>query len=127
MVLYLMTPDATSVEAYRNLRSRLSDALLAPVHNDIFGTAHYSNKYAPTGSGTVVVRLPLLALNVRKYVERPPFSFSDSARTAALDADINIELHHWLRRVYREFRELYLRIMLTDLKSSMVPSLGCRN
>jgi hypothetical protein len=119
VVLYLMTSDGTSVEGYRSLRSWLPEAVMAPVHNEIFGAAQCSNKYAPMGSGTVAVRLPLLALNVRKYVERPPFSFADSARAAALDTDINIELQHFVRRIYREFRELYLRVMLIDLKCSI--------
>ncbi len=119
VILYLMTPDGTSVEAYRSLGTRLSEAMLAPVHNEIFGAAQYWNKYAPIGSGRVVVRLPLLASNVRKYVERPPFSFAGSARSAALNVDINAELQHWLRRIYREFRELYLRCLLTDLRSSI--------
>jgi hypothetical protein len=119
VIMHLMTPDATSLEAYRNLRARFPEATLTPVHNEIFGAAQYWNKYAPIGSGTVVVRLSPLASNVRKYVEGPPFSFADSARAAALNADINIELQHWLRQIYREFRELYLRIMLTDLKSSI--------
>ncbi len=118
VILYLMTPDGTSVEAYRSLRPRLPQAVLAPVLNEIFGAAQYSNKYAPIGSGTVVLRLALLAPNVRKHVERPPFSFADSAR-AALDTDINIELQHWLRRIYREFRELDLRIMLINLRPSI--------
>ena len=118
-LLYLMTPDGTSVESYRSLCSRLPGATLAPVHNEVFGVAQYRNKYAPIGSGTVIVRLPLLAPNVRKYVERPPFSFADSERAAAVDVDVNIELQHWLRRIYREFRELDARIMLTDLRSSI--------
>jgi hypothetical protein len=120
VVLYLMTPDGTSVKAYRGLRSRSLEGVLAPVHNGIFWTsAQHWNEYAPLGSGTVAVRLPLLASDMRKYIERPPFSFADSARAAALDRDTNIELQHWLRRIYREFRELYLRILLTDLKSSI--------
>jgi hypothetical protein len=117
VLLYLMTPDGTSVEAYRSLCSQWPGATLAPVHNEVFGVAQYGNKYAPIGSGTVVVRFPLLDSNVRKYVERPPFSFADSERAAALDVDVNIELQHWLRRIYREFRELNARIMLTDVKS----------
>jgi len=112
VLLYLMTPDRTSVEAYRSLCGRLPEAMLAPVHNEVFGVAQYGNKYAPIGSGTVIVRLPLLASNVRRYVERPPFSFADS-EAAALDVDDYIELQHWLRRIYREFRELDLRILLT--------------
>ena len=104
-------------KAYRNLCSRLPEAMPAPVHNEVFGVAQHGNKYAPIGSGTVIVRFPLLASNVRKYVERPPFSFANSESAAVLDADDYIELHHWLRRIYREFRELDQRILLTDLNS----------
>ena len=110
VLLYLMSPDRTSVETYRDLCGRLPEAMPAPVHNEIFGVTQYGNKYAPIGSGTVVVRLPLLASNVRKYVERPPFSFADS-EAAALDVDASIELRHWLQRNYREFRELGQRIV----------------
>jgi hypothetical protein len=119
VVLYPMTPDRTSVEAYRSLRSRFPEAILATVHNEIFGAAQYRDKYAPMGSGTIVVQLPMLAPGLRKYVETPPFSFAESPRTAALDVDGNIELQHWLRRIHLEFRELDLRIILTDLKSSI--------
>jgi len=120
-VLYLLTPDRTSVEAYRSLRSRLSEAMLVPVHNEILGAAQYRDKYGLMGSATAVVRLPLLAPGVRKYVETPPFSFADPRLPAALDVpiDANIELQRWLRRIYLEFRELVLRILLTDLKSSI--------
>ena len=98
VVLYPMTPDRTSVEAFRSLRSRFPEAMLATVHNEIFGAAQYQ-KYAPMGSGTIVVQLPTLAPDLRKYVETPPFSFADSRRAAALDVDVNIELQHWLRRI----------------------------
>ncbi len=118
-VLYFMTPDRSSVEAYRSLRARVPEAMLVLVHNEIFGSVQYRERYGLIGSPTAAVRLPLLASNVRKYVERPPFSFADSERAAALDADVNIELQHWLRRIYGEFREFYARIMLTDLKSSI--------
>jgi hypothetical protein len=73
------------------------------------------------GSATAVVRLPVLAPRLRKYVETPPFSFADSRLATALDVpiDVDIELQRWLRRIYLEFRELDLRILLTDLKSSI--------
>jgi hypothetical protein len=120
-VLYLLTPDRTSVEAYRRLCGQLSEAMLAPVHNEILGTAQYRDKYGLMGSSTAVVRIPVLAPGLRKYVETPPFSFVDSRLAAALDVpiDVKIELRRWLRRIYLEFRELDLRILLTDLKSSI--------
>src|SRR4249920_2308843 len=34
-ILFTVTPDQTSVEAYRNLRARFARAILAPVHNEI--------------------------------------------------------------------------------------------
>jgi len=33
--------------------------------------------------------------------------------------DAHTELQRWLRRIYLEFRELDLRILLADLQSSM--------
>ncbi len=121
VVFYPLTPDSTSVDAYRMLCSRLSEATLAPVHNEILGPAEYRDKYRLMGSATAVVRLPVLEPRLRKYVETPPFSFADSRFAAARDEsiDVNVELQHWLRRVYLEFREFNLRILMTDLKSSI--------
>jgi hypothetical protein len=120
-VLYPLTPDRISVEAFRRLRSRLSGATLAPVHNEILGSAEYLDKYGLGDSATAVVRLPVLAPRLRKYVEKPPFSFADSrlAATSDVPADVATELQRWLRRIYLEFRELDLRILLADLKSSI--------
>jgi hypothetical protein len=117
VILYLLTPDHTSVEAYRGLRSLLPEAVMAPVHNEIFGVAQHRGRYGLMGS-TVVIRLPLLAPVPRTYVEMAPFSFAE-LQSPAGTLDIDIELQHWLRRIYLEFRELYLRILLTDLKSSI--------
>ena len=120
-VLYVMTPDATSVEAYRDLRKRIPHLVLAPVHNEIFGPAQHRDKYQLVGTGEVVVRLPALAPGLRKYVETPPFSFSATSLAAAvkLPLEVQTELQRWLRRVFREFHELDLRLLLTDLQSSI--------
>lgn len=120
-ILFVSTPDATSVEAYRHLRSRFPTATLTPVHNEMLGAAPHPGKYPSSGSGTALVRLPVLAAAVRRYVERPPFSFSDArfAGPPEIPAEVQIELEHWLRRVYLEFRELDLRILMADLQSSI--------
>jgi hypothetical protein len=118
-ILFLITPDATSIDGYRDLRSRFPRALLAPVHNEIFGSAQYRSKYQFIGSGEVLVRLPVMAPGVRKYVETPPFSFVEPADAAAMPPELEGELHRWLRRAFREFRELELRNMLADLQSSI--------
>ncbi|HXX25488.1 MAG TPA: hypothetical protein VEJ40_02400 [Pseudolabrys sp.] len=117
-ILYVITPDATSVESYRRLRSLFPQAVLAPLHNEIFGVAQHRDKYELAGK--LPTQLPLLAPGLRRYIDSPPFSFTDAAMAASrIPPAVQAELQAWLRRVYREFRELDLRILLADLKSSI--------
>jgi hypothetical protein len=120
-ILFVIAPDAISVEAFHGLRRRFPQAVLTPVHNEVFGNAQHRDKYALAGSGMDVMRLPSLAPGVRKYAETPPFSFTDPRAGAgpALPREVADELQHWVRRVFREFRELDLRILLADLQSSI--------
>jgi hypothetical protein len=120
-VLYMLTPDHTSVEAYRGLRRRLPQATLAPVHNEILGSAQHRDKYDLMGSGETVVRLATLAPAFRRFVDTPPFSFAGSriAETPGAPHDANAAVQRWLRKAYLEFRELDLRILLADLQSSI--------
>jgi|SRR6185312_13217408 len=117
-IMFMLTPDASSVEAFDRLGKRFANAMLVPVHNEILGPAQHRGKY---GSGALTVRLPLLAPGLRKYIARPPFSFADRSLAAHKDvpADIQFELKHWQRRVYIEFREMVLRVLLADLRLSM--------
>ena len=45
-ILFTVTPDQTSVEAYRGLRDRFAQAMLEPVQNEIFGPAQHRGKSA---------------------------------------------------------------------------------
>jgi hypothetical protein len=120
-ILFVITPDHTSVEAYRGLRSRLPQATLAPVLNELLGPAQHRDKYPVRGNGAALVRFPALAPGLRRYIEKPPFSFADARLANARDIPLNvhIELQRWLRKIYTEFRELDLRILLADLQSSI--------
>jgi hypothetical protein len=120
-VLFIMTPDHTSVEAYRRLRSRMPQLALTPVHNEMLGAAPRRDQSPVAGSGAVQVKMPALTPGLRKYIERPPFSFSDASLANApnVPLDAHIELQRWLRKTHLEFRELDLRILLADLQSSM--------
>jgi len=120
-ILFVITPDRTSVEAYSRLRSRLPQAALTPVHNEMLGPAQHRDKYPTTGAGAAPVRLSALAPGLRRYIEKPPFSFSDArlADAKGIPIEVHIELQRWLRKIYLEFRELDLRILLADLQSSI--------
>ncbi|HXZ21552.1 MAG TPA: hypothetical protein VEH78_02175 [Pseudolabrys sp.] len=120
-ILFIITPDQTSIEAYRKLRDRFAQATLTPLHNEMLGPAQHRGKYSLAGSGQVLMRIPVLAPGLRKYIETPPFSFADSnmGNAVGIPLDAHIELQRWLRRIYLEFREFDLRILLADLQSSM--------
>ncbi len=119
-ILFVITPDATSVESYRRLRAMFPQAVLAPLHNEIFGIAQHRDKYELAGHRTLLTHLPLLAPGVRRSIDTPPFSFTDAALASSrIPLEVQVELQRWLRRVYREFRELDLRILLADLQSSI--------
>ena len=120
-ILFMITPDDTSAEAYRGLRSRLPHATLTPVHNEFLGSAQHRDLYLTVGSGAAQLKFPALAPGLRRYIEKPPFSFSESSLANARDIplDTHIELQRWLRKIYLEFRELDLRVLLTDLQSSI--------
>jgi hypothetical protein len=119
-LLYMMTPDRTAVDAYRDIRARSPAMLLTPVHNEMLG-APPRDKYVLIGSGTVVLKFPALPPGLRKFIDTPPFSFVDEglAQTRGMPAGSQSELERWLRRIYLEFRELDLRILLADLQSSI--------
>ena len=120
-ILFTVTPDQTSVDAFRSLRGRFRQATLAPVHNEILGPAQHRDKFPLASGGPLIVHLPVLAPGLRKYIETPPFSFANSnmGDAVGIPIDSHIEIQRWLRRIYLEFRELDLRILLADLRSSI--------
>ncbi len=119
-VLFVISPDATAVETYRNLRVRFPQMLLAAVHNEVFGAAQHRDKYQLVRHAETLIQLPLLTPGLRKYIETAPFSFADAERAnSRIPLEVRTELQRWLRRAWREFRELDLRLLLADFKSSI--------
>jgi hypothetical protein len=120
-VLYVLSSEPAAVERYRMLRDRFPNVTLTPVHNELFGILHQRETHPLVRTGTTVLRLPALAPALRRHVETPPFSFAEGRRadSGAIPLAAHAELQHWLRRVYLEFRELDLRVLLADLKASI--------
>ena len=87
----------------------------------MLGPGQYRDKYPVSGAGAALVRFPALAPGLRKFIEKPPFSFSDRdlANAKSIPLDVHIELQRWLRKMHIEFRELDLRVLLADLQSSL--------
>jgi hypothetical protein len=53
---------------------------------------------------------------LKSVVDKPGFSFDDYLERPA---DMRTELHEWIERVFVEFRELELRLLLRDVKASL--------
>jgi hypothetical protein len=116
VVLFIATPDATSVEAYADLRRGLPQAAIVPVHNEILGVAQHREKFAGPG-GPTPIHIATLAPGLRKVIDRKPFTFADTPRDVPLE--MHMELQRWLRKIYVEFRQMELRVLLTDLARSL--------
>jgi len=117
-ILFVLTPDASSIEAYGALSKRFPGVLLSPVHNEILGPAPHRGKY-PLGRGALLLRMPLLAPSLRKYIAKAPFSFANTGADNGIPADFGVELQHWRRRMHIECRELMLRLLLADLGAAI--------
>lgn len=117
LVFYLLTPDRTSIEAFRRLRRHLPGLIMVPVHNEIFGVTQHRDRYAIAPNDNVV-RLPVLAPGLRRYAEVPPFSFADPP-LGDLPEQADEELRRWLRKIWLELHQLYLRVLLADLRAAL--------
>jgi hypothetical protein len=117
VLLFIATPDATAVEAYAELQRGLRQAAIVPVHNEILGAAQHRDKFAGPGS-PMPVHIAALVPGLRKVIDRKPFSFADVAG-AGVPLEMHIELQRWLRKIYVEFRQMELRVLLTDLARSL--------
>ena len=119
-ILFTMTPDKTSVEAYRSLRARFSHATLAPVHNEMLGPAQHRDKYPlASGSPWCGYRSWRRACADTSRRPRSHLPMSQLADAVGIPISAHVEIQRWLRRIYLEFRELDLRILLADLRSSI--------
>jgi hypothetical protein len=121
VVLFMISADRESANAYRDLRSRFPRATLAPVHNEMLGPAQHRDKFPTAGRAAALLRFPALAPGLRKYIETPPFSFSQEklANAKNIPLEAHIELQRWLRKIHLELRELDLRVLLADLQSTL--------
>jgi hypothetical protein len=119
-ILFVATPDRSSIETYRRLRSRMPLATLTPAYNELLGPPQHRDSYPILGSREPL-RFPALAPALRKYIEQPPFTFADeqlaNARNIPLDG--HIELQRWLRRAYAELREFENQIDVTRVPAKL--------
>jgi hypothetical protein len=107
-VMYIITPDRTSMDAARALLRRFPEMTLTPVHNEIFGPAPH-RQIDSVRAREPLLKIPALSVSARKFVEAPPFSFADDRALAQLPPSVEADVDAWLRRMHRDLRALELR------------------
>jgi hypothetical protein len=121
IAMFIAGPDEGSARAYGALRSSLPEMLLAPVYNE--ATAHVdARRHFPLAKRVSrPLQIPALPPFFYGYLEKPPFSFADfrAAPPEDIPLDHFIQLHRWMRRMFVEFRELELRLLMSDVRASL--------
>jgi hypothetical protein len=117
IALFVGDPDLRSAKRYGEVWRDFPQMKLVPVHNEYVASVQdYIGNFPCLVPGERAVRFPVLSPFLKSIVERPGFSFSDYLKRYAGQ---RTELHEWVERVFFEFRELELRLLLRELKTSL--------
>jgi hypothetical protein len=117
VVLFVASPSPVAAQSYSTLHRWLPGIVLVPVHNEVLGRTFLRDRY-PASGPSLPVRIPLLAPGLHRIAADPGFSFAAlrSGRFQDISEPYRFELESWTRRVFIEFRELELRLLLTTLR-----------
>lgn len=117
VTLFIGDPDPRSTHSYTDLRRSFFRMALVPVYNEqIASVQNYMENFPNPVAGERAVRIPVLSPFLKSIVDKPGFSFDDYLER---QTGMRTELHEWIEQTFVEFRELELRLLLRDLKSSL--------
>jgi hypothetical protein len=122
IILFCANAEQKSVKAYTRLRTRFPGITLVPVYNDgIVRGFSLRNDFPPTSETALPLRIPAMSPALRAIVDGKPFSFAEFRRRppARMQELLKAELNSWLKRVFLQFRELELRLLLSNLRGSL--------
>lgn len=117
VTLFIGDTDPRSAKSYADTSRALPRMALVPVHNEqIASIQSYMENFPNPVAGERYIRIPILSPFLKSIVDKPGFSFDDYLERQTA---MRTELHEWIDRAFMEFRELELRLLLRDLKSSL--------
>jgi hypothetical protein len=122
VILFAVNTDAQSIKAYAQLRRRFPRLTIAPIYNDGIVRGHGLRNDFPAFSATALpLRVPALSPSLRAIIDAPPFSFAEFRRRPepGMSDILAAELNSWLKRLFLQFREMELRLLLSDLRGSL--------
>jgi hypothetical protein len=116
IVLFITDSAPTTARSYAELRRRLPQTTFVPVHNEAASFMFIPQDFPPSRAECGVIRVPRLSPIVRGVIDRPGFSF---ATYMASQPGGPTEVHTWIGTIFREFRELELKLLIGELESSL--------
>jgi hypothetical protein len=116
VILFVTDSSASTVKAYGDLRSKLEATTFVPVHNESVSVMYSKEDFPPTRAQYGVIRIPRLSPIVRGVVDRPSFSFGEYLTDRPGGPT---EIHSWIGTIFTEFRELELRLLMSQLTASL--------
>ncbi len=116
IVLFITDSAPTTARSYAELQRRLPQTIFVPVHNEATSFMFIAQDFPPTRPEYGVIRIPRLSPIVRGVIYRPGFSFGAHM---ANQPGGPTEVHTWIDRIFAEFRDFELRLLLGELQSSL--------
>jgi hypothetical protein len=129
IILFAANSDQLAAKSYARLVERFPGVTLAPVYNDgVARGSHLRHQFPATSVVALPLRIPMLSPTLRTIVDTKPFSFTEFRRRPPADIPeiLEAELNSWLKRVYLQFREMELRLLLSRLRGSIKEQLENR-
>ncbi len=105
IVLFMLDRDSISARAYAMLRAQFGRLATVPVNNDMVLLGELPDWLGPTKT----FDMALLPDFLKGYITRTNFSFTAFVKDRRNSAS---ELYDWTRDIYRQFREIGLRLLL---------------
>jgi hypothetical protein len=113
VVMFMAEPDERSMQSYAALAERFPDLPLVPVLNTGAGTVVRSRDSFRSKYAIIPLQIPFLPPALKTALARSGLPTpANDRRPAGSIAD----LQAWSRRVFLQFRELELRLLLEELK-----------
>jgi hypothetical protein len=117
VALFMADPHRRSAQAYANLQERLPDIVLVPVCNGaIIREQQIRECFPARQAGRIPVRITPLQPFLKTFIDRPGFSFNKFLRRPT---DVETELPAWIKSCFLEFRDLEMRLLLDEMKSTL--------
>jgi len=116
IILFITDSAPFTAQTYAGLRGRLEQTIFVPVHNEAASFMIIGQDFPPSSPKYEIIRMPRLSPIVRGVIDRPGFSFSTYKGTQPGGPT---EVHSWIGKIFAEFRELELQLLLGELESSL--------